>query len=68
MKDGGQLISSFSILKYKRDDSVTKVANRSPKIDLFYIVRVHLNLIIATKTIHEGEQANSDINQHLYVR
>lgn len=47
------LINCSNIFKSKRHDSVMKIAYKSLESSLFCIVHVHLDLIIATKTIHE---------------
>lgn len=51
----GALISATCVLNIKWHDFTIEVAYRSPKSGIPNIIRIYLNLIVATKTIHVRE-------------
>lgn len=49
----GYWTSCSSIFQHKARDSVTKIVLKSLESDLFDILHVHFDLIVASETIHE---------------
>lgn len=50
----GSLIGGASILKTGHD-SIKEIAHKSPKSSLYSIERIHIDLIVATETVHKGK-------------
>lgn len=48
-------ISCFNIFKLKHHDYVVEIAYGSPDGCLFYVMRMHLDLIVAIESVYKGK-------------